>query len=73
MRYDAQRGLGLLDPDHPAVGRALAEAATDPDALYVLLAALVGAVNRSLEAVTDEDERALIGALLGRLAGGPPS
>jgi hypothetical protein len=69
--YDAARGLGLVDPEHPGVGRALRAARTDEDALYVVLASLVGAANRALEAVTDEDERTLIGTLLDRVDAGP--
>jgi hypothetical protein len=69
--YDAARGLGLVDPGHAGVGRALSAAGADEDALYVVLAGLVGAVNRALDAVTDEDERALIGTLLERVDTGP--
>ena len=39
--------------------------------LYVLLAAIYGAVNRALERITDEDELRLVGGLMGHLAANP--
>jgi len=68
IRYDAERGVALLDPAHAAVMQALVEAPARPERLYVLVAAIYGAINRALERVTDEDEIRLAGALLEHLA-----
>jgi hypothetical protein len=65
--YDAARGLGLLDPDHPGVRRALTQPSAT-DALAVLVSALYGAVNRALDTVGDEDESLLVEGLIQRLA-----
>jgi hypothetical protein len=71
VSYDAARGVALVDPEHPAVARGLAEAKESPGLLFVLLAAVYGAVNRALERVTDEDEERLVGSLLAHLAANP--
>ena len=71
IQYDVERKIAGLDPEHPAIKRALEESATRPDRLYVLLVAIYGAVNRALERVTDEDELRLVGGLLGHLAANP--
>ncbi len=62
--YEPTQAIAFLDPEHEAVAAALADAASRPDRLYVLLAAIYGAVNRWLDHVTDEDEATACGALL---------
>jgi hypothetical protein len=71
VSYDARRGVVLLDPDEPLVRETLAGAATQPAQLYVLLAAIFGAINRALERVTDEHEARLAAALLAHLDANP--
>ncbi|MHB8876264.1 MAG: hypothetical protein ACYC8T_21440, partial [Myxococcaceae bacterium] len=68
LRYDAGRKIAFLDPGHPAIKRALEECVARPDRIFVLLAALYGAVNRALAHVTDEDELRLAGGLMSHLA-----
>ena len=60
-----------LDPDQPAIRRALENAQSNPEAIYVLLAAIYGAVNRALEKVTDHDEARMLGALIRHLGANP--
>jgi hypothetical protein len=69
--YDATRKLVLLDPEHPHVQRALGETGAFPERLWVLLAAIFGAVNRALDHVTDEHEAQLALALAAHLAANP--
>lgn len=71
LRYDRKRKLVLLDPEAPLIGRALAEARSRPERLWVLLAAVFGVVNRELRHVTDPDEVKLLLALSGHLAANP--
>ncbi len=71
IRYDATRQMAALDPEHPLVKAALEESVRRPDRIYVLLAAIYGAVNRALERITDEDERRLVSGLVGHLAANP--
>ncbi|MBI3181656.1 MAG: hypothetical protein HYZ28_05900 [Myxococcales bacterium] len=71
VRYDRARRLALLDPEHPQIARALAEAKVRPDRIYALLAAIYGAVNRELDRITDEHEAQLVSALGGHLAANP--
>jgi hypothetical protein len=68
--YDTARGIAFVDPEHAAVRHAL-ECADRPDLVYVLLAAIYGAVNRALDRVTDRDEARLAGSLLSHLATNP--
>jgi|GEM_PF-2089411 hypothetical protein len=70
-RYDPQRKLIFLDPEHPDVARVLPELPTRPERLWVLLAALFGLVNRALERVTDDHEAQLLLALARHLASNP--
>ncbi len=71
VQYDKKRKVALLDSDHGQVKRALAEAATRRERIYVLLAAMYGAINRALERITDEHEAHLLGALAAHLAANP--
>ena len=71
VHYDARRKVVLLDSEHPQVMRALAEAKLRRERLYVLLAAMYGAVNRALERVTDEHEEQLMTALAAHLSENP--
>lgn len=69
--YDPARKLALLDGDRPEIRRALEEIPRRPERLYVLLAAIYGAVNRALERITDDDEAELLAALAVHLAVNP--
>ncbi len=71
VTYDARRKVALLDPSHAGVARALAQAGARPERVFVLLAAVFGAVNRALERVTDAHEAELLLALAGHLAANP--
>jgi hypothetical protein len=71
LRYDRERKLVLLDPDHPDIARTLKEAQPRPERVWVLIAALFGLVNRELENVTDAQEAQLLMALAGHLAHNP--
>lgn len=71
ISYDRARQLVLLDGADPAIVRALTEATSRPERLYVLLTAIYGEVNRALEHVTDEHEADLLGALAVHLAANP--
>jgi hypothetical protein len=69
--YDAERGIATIDPDHPGARRALERARERPDLLYVLLAAVYGAINRASERVTDDDEARLAETLTSHLEANP--
>ncbi len=71
VRYDARRRVVLLDVDHAQVKRALAEGKLRRERLYVLLAAIYGAINRALDRITDEHEASLALALATHLAENP--
>jgi hypothetical protein len=71
LRYDEERKLVFLDPEHPDIERALTELGTRPERLWVLLTSVFGLVNRELERVTDADETRLLMALAGHLASNP--
>jgi hypothetical protein len=71
VKYDVKRKLALLDADHAHVKRALAEASTRRERLYVLLLAMYGAINRALERITDQHEEQLAQALAAHLASNP--
>jgi hypothetical protein len=71
VQYDVKRRVALLDADHPHVKRALAESSARRERLYVLLAAMYGAVNRALERITDQHEEELAGSLAAHLASNP--
>ncbi|MBL8954110.1 MAG: hypothetical protein JNK82_25260, partial [Myxococcaceae bacterium] len=71
VHYDVRRKLVLLDAEHPQVQRALAEGKLRRERLYVLLAAMYGAINRALERITDTHEEALALALARHLAENP--
>jgi hypothetical protein len=71
VRYDSWRHEATLDPEHPVVRRALEEAAARPEGVYVLLAAIFGAVNRAFARVTDQDEARMLASLLAHLAQRP--
>jgi hypothetical protein len=71
VKYDVKRRLALLDADHAHVKRALAEASTRRERLYVLLLAMYGAINRALERITDQHEEQLAQALAAHLASNP--
>jgi hypothetical protein len=72
--YDVERAVAMIDVEHPAAARVLqggGEAGTGTGGMYVILAAVFGAVNRALERISDEDEAAACGALLEYLAANP--
>ncbi|MBI2892734.1 MAG: hypothetical protein HYY06_04230 [Deltaproteobacteria bacterium] len=69
--YDPERGIITIDPDHPGARRALEGARERPDLLYVLLAAIYGAINRASERVTDDDEERLAETLTSHLEANP--
>lgn len=71
IRYSELLREATLDPDHPLIREALERAEDRPEGIYVLLAAVYGAVNRALERVTDEDEARMLGALARHLAANP--
>jgi hypothetical protein len=71
VHYDADRRVVLLDSDHTSVKRALAESKLRRERLYVLLAAMYGAINRALERITDAHEEELALALAAHLAANP--
>ncbi|HYV43577.1 MAG TPA: hypothetical protein VFA20_01905 [Myxococcaceae bacterium] len=71
IRYSELLREATLDPEHPLIREALERAEDRPEAVYVLLAAAYGAVNRALERVTDEDEARMLGALVRHLAANP--
>lgn len=71
IRYDPTRRTVLLDPQAPGVEQALSEAGRRPERLYVLLAAIYGAVNRELERITFEHEAELVSALASHLTANP--
>jgi hypothetical protein len=71
VRYLEKTKEALLDPDHPSVRAALEGAEERPEAVYVLLAAIYGAVNRALDRVTDRDEAKMLDGLVRHLAANP--
>jgi len=71
VHYDAKRKMVLLDAEHPQVKKALGEAKQRRERLYVLLAAVYGAINRALERITDQHEAQLSAALAAHLAANP--
>jgi len=71
IRYSEPLREVTLDPDHPLIREALEGVDERPEGIYVLLAAVYGAVNRALERVTDEDEARMLGALARHLAANP--
>jgi hypothetical protein len=71
VHYDAKRKVVLLDGEHAQVKRALSEAKVRRERLYVLLAAIYGAINRALERITDQHEEQLSAALAAHLAANP--
>ncbi len=71
ISYDRKRRLVLLDPESPAIARALRESTQHPERTWVLLASVFGAVNRALDKVTDAHEAQLLLALAAHLAANP--
>lgn len=71
VHYDTKRKIIFLDSQHAQVMRALSEAKVRRERLYVLLAAMYGAINRALHRVTDEHEEQLMAALASHLAANP--
>jgi hypothetical protein len=71
VHYDVKRKVVLLDAEHKQVKRALGEAKVRRERLYVLLAAIYGAINRALERITDQHEEQLSAALAAHLAANP--